>query len=88
MAHQIYKKEMQRPCPRCGCKEARLATYHFGATYSAECADCAFGNITGDNEDMAMARLHGQCLEARPLPPNDKLRHSAPAEDSDNTKNV
>ena len=73
MAHQIYKKEMQRPCPRCGCKEARLATYHFGATYSAECADCAFGNITGDNEDMAMARLHGQCLEARPLPPNAAL---------------
>jgi hypothetical protein len=59
MAHQIYEQRAKKSCPRCGCGEVRIAIYHFGATYTAECAECAFGKSDGDNEAMAIARLHG-----------------------------
>ena len=64
MAHRIWEEEFKKECPRCGSKKVRLSTYHFGATYQAECAECSFGQITGDNQEMALARLNGNYLEA------------------------
>jgi hypothetical protein len=63
MAHAIWKKEMPQKCPRCGCPDARLATYHFGTTTTAECSGCALGNVSADSEEMAMARLNGKYYE-------------------------
>lgn len=63
MAHTIYGKTAKTSCPRCGGKTVRIATYHFGATYMAECADCGYGKSYGDNEAMALARLYGEFLE-------------------------
>lgn len=63
MAHRIWTKKIEKLCPRCGCDEARLAIYHFGATTTAECAHCSFGKVSGDSEEMAMARLLGSYYE-------------------------
>ena len=63
MANKIYKiNGLKKDCPRCGCEQARICVYHFGATYTAECADCEFGKCTGDDEETAMARLYGNFL--------------------------
>lgn len=63
MAHKIYVKPMKGICHRCQGTEARISTYHMRATYQAECSTCGFGRVTGDNEEMAMARLYGEILK-------------------------
>ena len=63
MAHQIWEESFIA-CPRCKSEKVRIATYHFGATYRAECAKCSFGQSTGDNSAMALARLQGEYMEA------------------------
>jgi len=42
---------------------ARIATYHFGCTYQAECATCSCGTADGDDEGMALARMRGKMLD-------------------------
>lgn len=64
MAHTIYLTPSKSPCPRCGAQTARLSTFHFGATFEAECAGCGFGRAVGESHDMAVARLHGNYLAA------------------------
>jgi predicted RNA-binding Zn-ribbon protein involved in translation (DUF1610 family) len=65
MAHKIYTKKKSIKCPLCGeSAGVRFATYHFGTTYTAECANCGFGKVEGDNEDMALARYKGEVLKA------------------------
>ena len=63
MAHRILKEPFIPVCPRCGCTEARLLEYHFGASWVAECAGCGFGKVDGDDSETAKARLKGKYLE-------------------------
>lgn len=63
MAHRVYEKEAKAKCPRCECKDATLAVYHFGNTVTAECKNCGFGKVHADNEGMALSRLYGKYLE-------------------------
>ena len=63
MAHSIYEKDIDVECPRCKSKKIRIAVYHFGATYTAECFNCGYGKSYGDDEDMAIARHRGECLK-------------------------
>ena len=65
MAHQIWEVDFEESCPRCESNKVRLATYHFGNTFIAECAGCGFGQIAGDNQITATSRLKGQYLERR-----------------------
>ena len=71
MAHKVYELEIGLKCPRCNNTQARLAIYHFGTSFTAECAGCAWGPVEGDNEAMAVARYRGKLLEAGALPPNE-----------------
>lgn len=66
MAHKIYQKAIEGEvcCPRCNATEATISVYHSGTTYQAECSWCGYGRVTGDNEEMAIARLRGKMLEA------------------------
>ena len=69
MAHAVYEITMELTCPkcpRCGNRQVRIAVYHFGATYQAECAGCAWGEVDGANEAQAVARYRGKLLEFRP----------------------
>ena len=68
MAHKVYEVEIGLQCPRCGNTQARLAVYHFGNTYTAECAGCAWGAVDGANEAQATARYRGKLLESGALP--------------------
>lgn len=70
MAHKVYELEIGLKCPRCNNTQARLAIYHFGTSFTAECAGCAWGPVEGDNEAMAVARYRGKLLEAGASPPN------------------
>ena len=63
MAHQIWEESFIK-CPRCNSDKVMVSAYHFGLTYKVECAGCSFGQITGDNSAMALARLRGNYLEA------------------------
>jgi hypothetical protein len=64
MAHKIYSRSANVPkCPRCGSDTIRLATYHFGSTYMAECFNCSFGTSNGCDESMAISRYRGQVME-------------------------
>lgn len=64
MAHKVYEVEIGQRCPRCGNTQARLAIYHFGNTYTAECAGCGWGMVDGANEAQATARYRGKLLES------------------------
>ena len=75
MAHKVYELEIGLKCPRCNNTQARLAIYHFGTSFTAECAGCAWGPVEGDNEAMAVARYRGKLLEAGALPPNENPSH-------------
>ncbi len=77
MAHKVYELEIGLKCPRCNNTQARLAIYHFGTSFTAECAGCAWGPVEGDNEAMAVARYRGKLLEAGALPPNENAPHQA-----------
>jgi Zn ribbon nucleic-acid-binding protein len=66
MAHRIWINNFDKKCPQCKDEKIRLASYHFGATITAECANCGFGSkgsgsreIYGCDEDQATARLRG-----------------------------
>lgn len=65
MANTIYTKETNIVCPRCKSFTTTISTYHFGATYKAECSKCGLGQVTADNEEIALARLNGCYLEYR-----------------------
>ncbi len=65
MAHEIYLREAEKACPRCGAGYLTIATYHFGNTYSAECTKCGLGHSFGDDEAMAIARQYGRNLKFR-----------------------
>lgn len=65
MAQLIYKKTAKAPCPRCKDEFTMISTYHFGVTFLAECGGCGFGRSAGDNEEMALIRLHGKYLECK-----------------------
>ena len=84
MAHRVYELEIGLQCPRCGNTQARLAVYHFGSTYTAECAGCAWGEVDGANEAQATARYRGKLLEAGalPTPANAPLERSARSDDT------
>ncbi len=65
MANNIYQLPAKSECPRCGHSEATISTFHFGVTYKAECSKCGFGQVLGDDEAMALARLYGKYLERK-----------------------
>jgi hypothetical protein len=67
MANRIYEITLSDKCPRCGNNKVRIAIYHFGATYIAECSNCAWGHATGDSEEMVIARLKGKYIEGNKL---------------------
>ena len=63
MAHKVYSKIAELPCPRCNCENATLQIYMFGSSYTAECEKCGFGKVSGDREHVVLARYYGKCLE-------------------------
>ncbi|MFH1226773.1 MAG: hypothetical protein V1701_02580 [Planctomycetota bacterium] len=63
MAHTIIDEQFDMECPRCGYKEIKISTYHFGATTTAMCSNCSFGESNGCDKNMAMARLRGKYME-------------------------
>jgi len=67
MANKIYKVSVVEPCPRCTSKKARVCNYRcytsFTAECTAECAECGFGLVRGDDAETAVARYYGECLE-------------------------
>lgn len=62
MANLIYRKKIDAECPRCKHNGVTISVFHFGTTFKAECSKCGFGQITGDDEAMALARLYGKYL--------------------------
>lgn len=53
MAHYTYEINLDKECPRCGCKVAIVAVYHFGSTHKPSCKDCGLNDGKGDTEELA-----------------------------------
>ena len=62
MANSIYRENMGFGCPKCKNDEVTISTFHFGGTFKAECSKCGYGQVVGDDEAMALARLYGKYL--------------------------
>jgi transcription elongation factor Elf1 len=53
MAHKVYEIDLSKECPRCGCKVALVAVYHFGSTHTPSCKNCGLNNGKGDRQELA-----------------------------------
>ncbi len=58
MAHNVYKIDLEKECPRCGCNFALVAVYHFGSTHKPSCGKCGLNNGEGDHKNLAQSIMH------------------------------
>lgn len=74
MANSIDKETMPNDlrCPVCNGDVLRIMSFHWGATYQAECAYCGFGQAIGDDKDTAIARWRGKKLRYKADSADDK----------------